>query len=32
MTPQQVIAFAQEQQKTWRPVAEKIAKEMAQPK
>jgi tripartite-type tricarboxylate transporter receptor subunit TctC len=31
MTPAQVIAFAQEQQKTWRPVAEKVAKEMAEP-
>jgi tripartite-type tricarboxylate transporter receptor subunit TctC len=31
MTPAQVIAFAQEQQRTWRPVAEKVAKEMAQP-
>ena len=28
MTPAQVIAFAQEQQKTWRPVAEKVAAEM----
>ncbi len=25
MTPAQVIAFAQEQQRTWRPVAEKVA-------
>jgi tripartite-type tricarboxylate transporter receptor subunit TctC len=32
MTPEQVVAFAQEQQKTWRPVAEKIAKEMAEHK
>jgi tripartite-type tricarboxylate transporter receptor subunit TctC len=32
MTPEQVIAFAQEQQRTWRPVGEKIAKEMAAPK
>jgi tripartite-type tricarboxylate transporter receptor subunit TctC len=31
MTPAQVIAFAQEQQKTWQPVAEKVASEMAQP-
>ena len=31
MTPEQVIAFAQEQQKTWRPVAEKVANEMAEP-
>jgi len=30
MTPTQVIAFAQEQQKTWRPVAEKVAAEMQQ--
>ena len=30
MTPAQVIAFAQEQQKTWRPVAEKVAAEMQQ--
>ena len=29
MTPEQVTAFAQEQQKTWRPVAEKVANEMA---
>ena len=31
MTPAQVTAFAQEQQRTWRPVAEKVAAEMAQP-
>jgi hypothetical protein len=31
MTPAQVIAFAQEQQKTWLPVAEKVAHEMAEP-
>ena len=30
MTPAQVIAFAQEQQRTWRPVAEKVASEMQQ--
>jgi tripartite-type tricarboxylate transporter receptor subunit TctC len=28
MTPAEVTAFAQEQQKTWRPIAEKIAAEM----
>jgi tripartite-type tricarboxylate transporter receptor subunit TctC len=28
MTPAQVTAFAQEQQRTWKPVAEKVAKEM----
>jgi tripartite-type tricarboxylate transporter receptor subunit TctC len=32
MTPAQVTAFAQEQQRTWRPIAEKVAKEMAEPK
>jgi tripartite-type tricarboxylate transporter receptor subunit TctC len=31
MTPAEVVAFAQDQQKTWRPVAEKVAKEMAEP-
>jgi tripartite-type tricarboxylate transporter receptor subunit TctC len=31
MTPEQVTAFAQEQQRTWRPIAEKVAKDMAQP-
>jgi tripartite-type tricarboxylate transporter receptor subunit TctC len=30
MTPEQVTAFAQEQQRTWRPVAEKVAAEMQQ--
>ena len=30
MTPEQVTAFAQEQQRTWRPVAEKVAAEMRQ--
>jgi tripartite-type tricarboxylate transporter receptor subunit TctC len=28
MTPEQVTAFAQEQQRTWRPIAEKVAAEM----
>jgi tripartite-type tricarboxylate transporter receptor subunit TctC len=28
MTPAQVTAFAQEQQRTWRPIAEKVTKEM----
>jgi tripartite-type tricarboxylate transporter receptor subunit TctC len=32
MTPQQVTAFAAEQQRTWRPVAEKVAAEMQQAK
>jgi tripartite-type tricarboxylate transporter receptor subunit TctC len=32
MTPNEVTAFAQEQQRTWRPIAEKVAKEMTQPK
>jgi tripartite-type tricarboxylate transporter receptor subunit TctC len=27
MTPEQVTAFAQEQQRTWRPIAEKVARE-----
>jgi tripartite-type tricarboxylate transporter receptor subunit TctC len=31
MTPAEVTAFAQDQQRTWRPVAEKVAKDMAQP-
>jgi tripartite-type tricarboxylate transporter receptor subunit TctC len=30
MTPEQVTAFAQEQQKTWRPIAQKVAAEMQQ--
>jgi tripartite-type tricarboxylate transporter receptor subunit TctC len=30
MTPAEVTAFAQEQQRTWRPVAEKVAAEMQQ--
>jgi tripartite-type tricarboxylate transporter receptor subunit TctC len=30
MTPEEVTAFAQEQQRTWRPVAEKVAAEMQQ--
>ncbi len=28
MTPAQVTAFAQDQQRTWRPIAEKVTKEM----
>jgi len=31
MTPDQVTAFAQDQQRTWRPIAEKVTKEMEQP-
>jgi tripartite-type tricarboxylate transporter receptor subunit TctC len=31
MAPAEVMAFVEEQQRTWRPVAEKVAKEMAQP-
>jgi tripartite-type tricarboxylate transporter receptor subunit TctC len=31
MTPEQVAVFAREQQMTWRPVAERVAKEMASP-
>ena len=27
MTPEQVTAFSQEQQRTWRPVAERIAQD-----
>ena len=30
MTPAEVTAFAQEQQRTWRPIAEKVAAEMQQ--
>ena len=30
MTPDEVTAFAQEQQRTWRPIAEKVAAEMQQ--
>jgi tripartite-type tricarboxylate transporter receptor subunit TctC len=30
MTPAEVTAFAQEQQRTWRPVAERIAKELTE--
>jgi len=29
-TPEQVTAFAQEQQRTWRPIAEKVAKDMTE--
>jgi tripartite-type tricarboxylate transporter receptor subunit TctC len=32
MTPAEVTAFAQDQQKTWRPIAEQVAKEMTQAK
>jgi tripartite-type tricarboxylate transporter receptor subunit TctC len=32
MKPAEVTAFAQEQQRIWRPIAEKVAKDMAQPK
>ena len=31
MTPEEVTAFSQEQQRTWRPVAEMVAKQMAEP-
>jgi tripartite-type tricarboxylate transporter receptor subunit TctC len=31
MTPAEVTAFAQNQQRTWRPIAEKVAKDMSQP-
>ena len=27
MTPAEAMAFAQEQQRTWRPIAEKVARE-----
>jgi hypothetical protein len=30
MTPAEVVAFAEEQQRTWRPVAERIAKQAAE--
>ena len=32
MTPEQVTAFCQEQQRTWRPVAERVAQDATQPK
>jgi tripartite-type tricarboxylate transporter receptor subunit TctC len=32
MKPAEVTTFAQEQQRIWRPIAEKVAKDMAQPK
>jgi tripartite-type tricarboxylate transporter receptor subunit TctC len=32
MTPEQVTAFAQEQQRTWRPIAEKVAHEATEAK
>jgi tripartite-type tricarboxylate transporter receptor subunit TctC len=32
MTPEEVTAFAQEQQRTWRPVAEKVAAEVTEAK
>jgi tripartite-type tricarboxylate transporter receptor subunit TctC len=31
MSPAQVEAFVKEQQRTWRPIAQKVASEMAQP-
>jgi tripartite-type tricarboxylate transporter receptor subunit TctC len=31
MKPAEVMAFVEEQQRTWRPVAEKVAKDMAHP-
>jgi hypothetical protein len=30
MTPDQVTQFAREQQRVWKPVAERVAKEMAE--
>ena len=30
MTPEEVTAWSQEQQRTWRPVAEMVAKQMAE--
>ena len=30
MSPEEVTAFAQEQQRTWRPIAEEIAKQAAE--
>ncbi|MCX7314389.1 MAG: tripartite tricarboxylate transporter substrate-binding protein [Alphaproteobacteria bacterium] len=32
MTPAEVTAFAQDQQRTWRPIAEKVAREATDPK
>jgi tripartite-type tricarboxylate transporter receptor subunit TctC len=32
MTPEEVMAFAQEQQRTWRPIAEKVAREATEAK
>jgi tripartite-type tricarboxylate transporter receptor subunit TctC len=32
MTPEEVTQFALEQQRTWKPVAEKVAKEMTEPR
>jgi tripartite-type tricarboxylate transporter receptor subunit TctC len=32
MTPDEVTKFAQDQQRTWRPIAEKVAKEMTEEK
>jgi tripartite-type tricarboxylate transporter receptor subunit TctC len=32
MTPEEVTAFAQEQQRTWRPIAEKVAREATEAK
>jgi hypothetical protein len=30
MTPEEVTAFAQEQQRTWQPIAQKVAADMQQ--
>ena len=31
MTPDEVTQFAVDQRRTWKPIAEKVAKEMVQP-
>jgi hypothetical protein len=31
MTPDQVTQFARDQQRNWQPVAQRVAKEMAEP-
>jgi tripartite-type tricarboxylate transporter receptor subunit TctC len=31
MSPAQVRTFVEEQQQTWRPIAQKVAREMAEP-
>jgi hypothetical protein len=32
MTPEEVTEFARDQQRTWKPVAEKVAKETTEPR